>query len=435
MAPAARLATDERGGRAVTSAAVNAGSTELQHRLVIVIGMRNVNTIKAQRASGSASATLFGCLFAAQSSLLVLTPILSGVAADLEVSSAAAGQLRAVSGVVAVIVAVGLLIVRRRWELRGMLALGLGLLATAAVSSAAAPSFTALAAAQIVLGGGVALVLAGGLAAAASWAPDGERATLLSWALVGQPSAWIVGMPVIGFVGDHSWRLAWLVPLAACVLTLIRVLRREPGTPELAPTSVRTLFRRPGATRWATTELLAYAGWAGVLVYCGSLLTEAHGASSAAAGIALGGGASGFVIGTFVARRWVEHAARPMLLITGPGMAAAALILGAVRPSFGFSVAMFALIAFLAGARMIAGSAVGLDLAGVGALQAMSIRAASMQGGYLGGAVLGGVGLALGGWSVVGAVLAVPLLVSVAVTAADRGSARRSTEILKVGAR
>jgi predicted MFS family arabinose efflux permease len=65
----------------------------------------------------------------------------------------------------------------------------------------------------------------------------------------------------------------------------------------------------------------------------------------------------------------------------------------------------------------------------------MSIRAASMQGGYLGGAVLGGLGLALGGWPVVGAVLAVPLLISVAVTAADRGSARRSTENLKVGAR
>lgn len=65
----------------------------------------------------------------------------------------------------------------------------------------------------------------------------------------------------------------------------------------------------------------------------------------------------------------------------------------------------------------------------------MSIRAASMLGGYLGGAVLGGVGLALGGWSAVGAVLALPLLISVAVTAADRGGARRSTEDLKVGAR
>ncbi|HEU4947624.1 MAG TPA: MFS transporter [Kribbella sp.] len=375
-----------------------------------------------------ASATLFGCLFAAQSSLLVLTPILSGVAADLEVSPATAGQLRAMSGAVAVVVAVGLLVSRRRWELRGLLMLGLGLLATAALASAAAPSFAALAAAQVVLGGGVALVLAGGLAAAASWAPDGQRATVLSWALVGQPSAWIIGMPVIGFVGGHSWRLAWLVPLAACVLTLTLVSRREPGTPEPTPTSVLTLFRRPGATRWAASELLAYAGWAGVLVYCGSLLTDTHGASAAAAGIALGGGATGYVVGTFVARRWVEHAARPMLLITGPAMAAAALILGAVRPSFGFSVAMFTVIACLAGARMIAGSAEGLDLAGVGPLQAMTVRAASMQGGYLGGAVLGGLGLALGGWPVLGAVLAVPLLVAVAVTAADRRGARRSTE-------
>ncbi|TCO32474.1 putative MFS family arabinose efflux permease [Kribbella steppae] len=374
------------------------------------------------------SARLFGCLFAAQSSLLVLTPILSEVATDFGVSPATAGQLRAMSGVVAALVAVGLVMSRRRWELRGLLELGLGLLTVAVSASVIAPSFAALAAAQIVLGAGVSLVLAGGLAAAGSWAPEGERATLLSWAMVGAPSAWIAGMPVIGFLGGHSWRLAWLVPLTASLVTLHAVSRRKRGLPEPAPTSV---LRRSGVGRWASGELLAYGGWSGVLVWVGGLLTDAHGASPAATGVALGGGAIAYVVATFVARRWVARAARPMVLVAGSALALAALVLGAVRPSFGFSVLMWAVTAFCAGVRMMAGSAAGLDLAGVGPLQAMSVRAASMQAGYLVGAVLGGAGLALGGWTVVGVALAVPLLLAVGVTATDSEISAR----VKVGVR
>ena len=369
------------------------------------------------QSSAADSARLFGCLFAAQSSLLVLTPILSEVATDLGVSPATAGQLRAMSGVVAALVAVGLVMSRRRWELRGLLELGLGLLTIAASASVLAPSFATLAAAQVVLGAGVSLVLAGGLAAAGRWAPEGDRTTLLSWAMVGAPSAWIAGMPVIGLLGGHSWRLAWLVPLTASVVTLHAVSRRGRGTPEPAPISVR---RRPGVARWASGELLAYGGWSGVLVYVGGLLTDAHGASPAATGIALGGGAIAFVVATFLARPWVARAARPMLLASGSALVVAALVLGAVRPSFGFSVLMWAVTAFFAGVRMMAGSAAGLDLAGVGPLQAMSVRAAAMQAGYLVGAVLGGLGLALGGWTVVGVALAVPLLLAVAVTATDQ---------------
>ncbi|HEU4426380.1 MAG TPA: MFS transporter [Pilimelia sp.] len=365
------------------------------------------------------SATLFGCLFAAQSGLLVLTPTLSRVAADLHVPAAAAGQLRAVSGATAAVVALTLVATRRRSDLRGLLTLGLSLLAGAAIGSATAPTYWVLAAMQAVFGGGLALVVAGGLAAAATWAPAGTRATALSWALVGQPAAWIIGMPVVGFLGGHSWRLAWLVPLAASVLALAGVSRQQRNSPEQVSTSLASLLYRPGVGRWAVAELLAFAGWAGVMVYVGVLLTDAHGLSVAAAGVALAAGAVGHVVGTFLAGRWVvERAAERTLRLTGPALAATALLLGVVRPTAGFSVAVFAAIAFLAGARMIASSAIGLDLDGVGPLQAMGMRAAAMQLGYLGGAALGGLGLTFGGWPGLGGVLAALLLLSAVVTAA-----------------
>ena len=44
------------------------------------------------------------CLFAAQASVVVLSPVLSGVAADFGVSTATAGQLRSLSGAVALLI-------------------------------------------------------------------------------------------------------------------------------------------------------------------------------------------------------------------------------------------------------------------------------------------------------------------------------------------
>lgn len=145
------------------------------------------------RSARATAAVLFGSLFTVQASLVALSPIISEVAADLHVSIAVVGQLRTVSGLAAVTVAVVLLAVRWRWDLRAMLATGLGLLAVGALASALAPTFAALAAAQAVLGAGVALALTAGLTATAEWVPENQRGRALSWALIGQPAAWIVG--------------------------------------------------------------------------------------------------------------------------------------------------------------------------------------------------------------------------------------------------
>ncbi|HEX6359298.1 MFS transporter [Actinophytocola sp.] len=369
----------------------------------------------------SPTATLFGCLFAGQSGLLVLTPVLSDVARDFGVSTAAAGQLRSVSGAVAALVALGLLAGRRRWNLRDLLAAGLTSIAIASVASAVAPTFEVLATAQVILGAGMALVLAAGLAAPARWAEDGERATVLAWALNGQPAAWVVGMPIVGVLGAHSWRLIWLLPLVASAVALTGVRARGRDEPE--PAAVGSPLRRPGVARWAAAELLAFAGWAGVLVYTGSLVTDAHGVSVTTAGAALGAGAAAYIVGTLVARRWVAVAAHRLVLTTSPALSAAALLLGSVRPSFGVSVALFTLTALIAGMRMMAGSSLGLDL-GAAPLQAMSVRAAAVQFGYFGGSALGGLGLTLAGWSGLGAVLAILLLLSVGITVAPQVRAK-----------
>src|SRR3954470_9033931 len=100
------------------------------------------------RAQAAVGVALFLCMFAAQAGLIVLTPVLSEVAHDFDVSTAAAGQLRTVSGLTAGVVAIMLGTVGRALSLRFVLTVGAAGLALASVVSAVAPSFAVLALGQ-----------------------------------------------------------------------------------------------------------------------------------------------------------------------------------------------------------------------------------------------------------------------------------------------
>lgn len=361
---------------------------------------------RLRQAAGSAPVVLFLCMFAAQSALLVLSPILPGMAADLGVSTSTAAQLRAVSGVVAGGVAVWTGMWAKRRDLRVMLAAGLALLAVGTLTSAAAPSFGVLAAAQVGVGAGLALVLSNALTAAGEWTPE-RRSRTLSWALIGQPVAWIVGMPVAGAVAETSWRYAWLVvPFAASLVALLALAFRahEQAAPA-ARSDEPSLWRHQGAKGWAAGELLAYGGWAGTLIFAGALFVETYGASTTAVGLLLALAAGAYLPGNFLARRWVDRRARTLLIAGASVSSLGVVVFGGVRPGMAWSAVLLAALAFVAGARTIAGSAAGLDIAPKCKLQAMSVRTAAVQYGYLLGASLGGAALAGGGYGALGLAL------------------------------
>ena len=71
--------------------------------------------------------------------------------------------------------------------------------------SAAAPSFLALAVAQVPLWIGVAVLVAAGVGAAGVWSVPGTQTRIVARALAGAPAAWVVGMPVIGVASGVSW--------------------------------------------------------------------------------------------------------------------------------------------------------------------------------------------------------------------------------------
>jgi len=292
-------------------------------------------------------------------------------------------------------------LIATRLGIRDLLILGLWLLIGGSLLSAAAPSFAVLAAAQVPVGAGLGIVLSAALAGAAEWVPDERRSGALSWTLVGPPAAWVVGLPVIGLVGQVSWRLGWIaVPFAAGVVALAAVATRCPDEP--VQRTRGALAGNPRLRLWGLGELLAFSAWSGTVVYVGALLVESYDISVATAGLVLGASAAAHLPGTFLARRIASPSPLRLLVALALALAAAVAVFGAWRPALGASAVLFTLLAFLAGGRTFAGSATGLAVAPGDKLLAMRLRAAALQFGYLVGSVVGGIALSAQGYGAMG---------------------------------
>ena len=371
------------------------------------------------RIQVAVAVTLFLCLFAAQAGLIVLTPVLSEVADDLDVSTAAAGQLRTVSGLAAGLAAILLGTVGRSLSLRRVLVGGAAGLALASVVSAAAPSFAVLALGQALLGVSVAALLVGGTVAAAEWVPRQHRTRVLSWALVGPPAAWIVGMPLIGAIGEIDWRWTWLaLPLAAAFVAGARRCDAPGVAPRRASESMTTALREPSTARWVLGEMLASSAWIGTLVFSGALFTESYGATSTVTGIVLAAAAAAYVAGNVYFRRIVECRAHicssGLSLVLAVGVA----LFGIVRTSLPVSAALFAATGFVAGGRTLIGQRRRPRRNPGARLAVMGARAAAAQLGYFLGAAFAGGALSAAGYPGFGLALgllfvasAVPFLV------------------------
>jgi len=348
---------------------------------------------------------LFVSQFSAMAGFLAPVPVLPRIARDLGVSIATAGQLRTLSGLAAGLTALAAGALAHRLGVRRLLLVGLGLIAFGSAASAVAPSFVVLAAAQPPVGAGIAMVLAGGWSAAAAWAPAAGRARLLAWAIVGQPAAWVVGMPVIGLVTTASWRWAWVaVPLASAVCGAVAVARRRPDAPgsSAARGPAPAPHREPDVAAWALSEFLTYMAWGGVLVYTGAFLLDSYELSPGDAGAMLGAAAAGFLPGTLLARRWAERYMTAMLVGFGLAAAGAVIAFMTARPSPVASTILLAMLMSLVGARTMAAGAFDLHAPPDRRAALMALRAAVMQFGNLAGAAAGGAAVAAGGYRSLG---------------------------------
>jgi predicted MFS family arabinose efflux permease len=351
-----------------------------------------------------------------------MSPVLTEAASDLHVSTAAAGQLRTITGLTAGITALLLGAAARRVGLGRQLLAGATLLAAASVGSAVAPSFAVLALAQIPVGVAVAALTTAGTLAAAEWVAPELRTRALSWALVGQPSAWIVGMPLLGALGERSWRYGWLaLPGVAAVAAAVLVASRSGRPPAGArPTDARAVLADRILARWLVGEVLANAAWAATLVYAGALFAESYGTPSELRGWLLAVAAVAHVTGNLVCRPLVRNEPRRLLVPFAVLLAVADGLFGAVRAGTAVSASLFAAAAFVAGGRTLVASSVALETPPEVRPAVMRLRAATMQFGYFVGSIAAGAALAIGGYTAFGVTMAAAFLAAAAATGRRR---------------
>ncbi len=360
-----------------------------------------------RHALASPSLVLFLALFASQAGVLVLSPILSDVADDFGVSIAQAGQLRIVAAPLAALVALAAGRGLTRFSPRALLGVGSALLAAGSVASAAAPTFALLAAAQVPMWAGIATLLAAGVAATAAWSEPGRRTRVVAHALAGPPTAWVIGMPVIGVVAEVHWRLAFLaLPLPAAVLAGLALVARTRDEPIAGGRgSLLGLLRLPDARRWALGELMANSAWAGTLVYSGALLTDGYGLSTAATGVALAAVAVAYLAGNRRAGTGKPERARRAMLEGSGAAAAVVALMWAFTPAVAVTLVLFAISGAVVAGRTVASTVYGFEVAGDLGRDVGTTRAVTTQLGYLIGSLAGGAAIAVGGFGLLGLAL------------------------------
>lgn len=344
------------------------------------------------------------CVFTSQAAVLVLSPILVEIAHDLHVSTAVAGQLRILGAPVAALVAVLLARFGGAAPLRGILLVSTSLVAVGSITSAAAPSFLALALAQLPLWIGVAGLVAGGVGAAGVWSTPDARGRVVAHALAGAPAAWVVGMPLIGLVAGSSWRFAFLaVPLPAAIVTAALVFASRSPETRRASASLPALLREPGAKSWALGELLAMSAWAGTLAFSGVLFIETYGTSPKVTGLLLATVAVAYLGGNALGGKIRGDCYHRSFLARANVVAAAAIsATWVLTPNVFVTLSLFATAGVVVAARTVVGTTYGFALAGERKLEVGAARAALTHLGYLIGSLLGGAAFAVGGHAAAG---------------------------------
>jgi predicted MFS family arabinose efflux permease len=202
---------------------------------------------------------------------LVITGLLDRIGADLDVSTAATGQLITAFALVYGLGAPVMATLMPRLDRKLVLLAGLSLLACANVVSAVAPNYGVLMTGRIIAALGSALYIPSALMVAVSVTPERFRGRAIAIVAGGISSATALGVPLgtlIGAVG--SWRATFLLVaiLGSIALTVLAVsLPRIPAPPVVRIRRRMQVIAHPGILAALVSYLLACSGEFAFLVY------------------------------------------------------------------------------------------------------------------------------------------------------------------------
>lgn len=327
----------------------------------------------------------------------VIMGLLLQVAADLQVSIAAAGML--VSGYALGVFAGApiLTLLTRRMPRKAVLLALMAIYTVGNIACALAPDYTTLMAARVLTSlthgtfFGVGAVVATGLV------PADRKASAISIMFSGLTLATLLGMPAGAWLGLHlGWRSTfWAMSLVGVVSLLVIATLVPSSRDDSAPVAVRDELRtiaRPQVLLGLLMTMLGFAGVFVVITYVQPLLTGLAGFTESAVSPILLVFGGGMVIGNLLGGRLADRRPTPALLGT---LAALAIVLAAMGFGLHSKPAMVAFIGVLGVAAFATVSPLQLRVlrhaSGAGQNLASSFNIAAFNLGNAMGAWLGGV--------------------------------------------
>ncbi|MFH9294219.1 Cmx/CmrA family chloramphenicol efflux MFS transporter [Streptomyces sp. NPDC017520] len=388
-------------------------------------------------------------VFAQGTSEFMLSGLVSGIAADLDVSLSAAGLLTSAFAVGMVVGAPLMALAGRAWPRRRALLLFLAVFVAVHVVGALTPNYEVLLATRFVGALANAGFWAVALTTAIAMVPDQLKGRATAVVVGGVTIACVVGVPAGAVLGERwGWRSAFWAVAIVSLPAFLAVLRSIPGgrgtDTGSAPVPVRDELRAltgPGPRPVLLTMALVQGATFCAFSYLEPLLTRETGLGAGWVPVSLALFGAGSFAGVTVAGRLAD--ARPVAVVA-TGMTAlalgwAALALTAGRPVLALAlIPLLGMLAFGTGTALITrvlGLASGAPtLAGAFSTTAFNLGAA--VGPWAGGLAMdAGFGYRAPVW--VSALLMVLALLVAATTAKGRrprAGERRPSEAVDLSA-
>lgn len=375
---------------------------------------------------------LCAVIFLANLSVLMLGPLLVGLAHEFQTSVAIVGQLVAATTITLGIIAPLAGPVSDTYGRRPMLLMGLLLMALGILGSVLAWDYGTLLVFRLLTGGGAAMVPPNCLAAIAEVFPPTARGTAIGWLSSATGVSVAFGVPLVAFLLDAGgWRLPFYVIGTVSLVVWICVWVWFPRSPR-QPDQALAFFAHYRAVStdvmfWyvLTANALQQMAFFGVFAYLAAYLMQTYHLPAGETALPLALAGVGVIVGAILGGRIAGHRRRLAwfaMACWGSGLLAAVGFTARVSPWT--TVALACGTAGLARISSAVTPTLLLELAGNSRTTATGLFAVSNQLGYFGGASLGGLMLAWGGFPRVGLFcLGVSVIAAVVIRLKVRDSA------------
>nr|WP_236843529.1 MFS transporter [Bradyrhizobium icense] len=239
-----------------------------------------------------------------------MTGLLNEIARELGTSVAGAGQLMSAYSLALAVGAPLLVSLTRRFGRRGLIAAGLVLFGVLQFAAAAAPTYSALAAARILAGLAAAIVTPHSIAAAGLAAPPGQSGRAIATMFLGFTLSIVIGIPAGNALGAVlGWRvtlgLVGAMSFASAVWVALAV-SKLPNTP--ADWSAwRSLAGKTVVLWLLLTTVLQCAGQFTLYTYLAPSLRDSLGIDAGGIGLLFGWFGVAGLAGNYFASRGIDR--------------------------------------------------------------------------------------------------------------------------------